>query len=165
MGSKWTEKKGPLAVITQPDLFDWVAFIQWARSLLLLFTSLRCLLRKKGNFICLFCGQCQLRVKTEKQRNRTEVIAGALRGNVGSCSPALAALIPPLSGELTVMFVISWQMYFLQMVLLYYKDFIVLKKIKKIWKNLPKRFYFTILHSGLKKVSLLLSPLQKFHVH
>lgn len=90
----------------------------------------------------MFCGQSQLRVKTERQKNRTKVIAGELEGNVGSCSPALAVLIPPLSGDLTVMFVILSQTHYS-----------------------TKRFCCIILHPGLKKVSMLLSLLQKFHRH
>lgn len=50
-GREWTEKNGPLAVITQHDHFDWVAFIQWVRRAFFLFASLRCLLMKKSTFI------------------------------------------------------------------------------------------------------------------
>lgn len=125
---------GDIYSVSQQALFCFVLFF--------LFTSLRCLPRKKRNFIWMFCGQAQLRVKTERQRNRTKVIAGALRGNVGPCSPSPAALIPPLSGDLTVMFVISSQIHYS-----------------------TERFYCIILHPGLEKVSVLLSLLQKFHVH
>lgn len=58
-----------------------------------LFTYLWCLLRKNSNFIWVFCGQSQLKVNTERRRNRTKIIAGALWGNVLWCCSLLSDLL------------------------------------------------------------------------